>query len=103
MAVHNFVGDAFRGATWISLHNGGGVGWGEAINGGFGMYIDGSKKSKRRSNPCYIGMSITVSQEEVGHVTLNHFAIKRAMEDNADLNVTLPHIVDEALLSKHVK
>ena len=48
MAVQNFVGDAFRGATWVSLHNGGGVGWGEVINGGFGMLIDGSEAAKKR-------------------------------------------------------
>ncbi|MCB9309511.1 MAG: urocanate hydratase [Lewinellaceae bacterium] len=104
MAVHNFVGDAFRGATWISLHNGGGVGWGEAINGGFGMYIDGSKKSKKKiKSMLYWDVNNGIARRSWARNPEAIFAIKRAMEDNADLNVTLPHIVDEALLSKHVK
>ena len=55
MAIHNFVGDSFRGATWVSIHNGGGVGWGEVINGGFGMMIDGSEESEQKNKPCYTG------------------------------------------------
>ncbi len=100
MAVHNFVGDAFRGATWVSLHNGGGVGWGEVINGGFGLVIDGSQNAERRLkmmlhwdvNNGIARRSWARNQEAI-------FAIKRAMQEEPRLKVTLPNIVDESLLS----
>lgn len=92
MAVQNFVGDSFRGATWISLHNGGGVGWGEVINGGFGMLIDGSKDSERKLLSMLDwdvnnGISRRAWARNDGAV----FAIKRAMESNSKLKVTLPN------------
>lgn len=99
MAVQNFVGDAFRGATWVSLHNGGGVGWGEVINGGFGLVIDGSKEAEKRLqmmlhwdvNNGIARRSWARNQEAI-------FAIQRAMQQEPRLKVTLPNIVDEDLL-----
>ena len=99
MAVHNFVGDSFRGATWVSLHNGGGVGWGEVINGGFGMLIDGSPQSE--SNLISMldwdvnnGISRRAWARNQGAIS----AIKRAMELNPKLNVTIPEIAEDSLL-----
>ena len=99
MAVHNFVGDGFRGATWISLHNGGGVGWGEVINGGFGLLIDGSQDSERKLLSMLDwdvnnGISRRAWARNDGAI----FAIKRAMEDNPKLKVTLPSIADDTLI-----
>ena len=100
MAVHNFVGDAFRGATWISLHNGGGVGWGEVINGGFGMLIDGSHDSERKLKSMLDwdvnnGISRRAWARNDGAI----FAIKRAMENNPQLKVTLPNLTNEDLIN----
>ena len=99
MAVQNFVGDAFRGATWISLHNGGGVGWGEVINGGFGMLLDGSEDANRRLKMMLHwdvnnGISRRSWARNEGAVS----AIKRAMKAEPNLRVTLPNFVDNALL-----
>ena len=99
MAVHNFVGDGFRGATWISLHNGGGVGWGEVINGGFGLLIDGSQDSERKLLSMLDwdvnnGISRRAWARNDGAI----FAIKRAMDDNPKLKVTLPSIADDTLI-----
>ena len=99
MAVHNFVGDGFRGATWISLHNGGGVGWGEVINGGFGLLIDGSQDSERKLLSMLDwdvnnGISRRAWARNDGAI----FAIKRAMEDNPKLKVTIPYIADDTLI-----
>ena len=99
MAVHNFVGDGFRGATWISLHNGGGVGWGEVINGGFGLLIDGSQDSERKLLSMLDwdvnnGISRRAWARNDGAI----FAIKRAMEDNPKLKVTIPSIADDTLI-----
>jgi hypothetical protein len=80
MAIQNVIGDSFRGATWVSIHNGG-VGWGEVINGGFGMVLDGSR-SINVSNPCFSGMSTTEFQEEVGHAMRSGFAIKEQWKAN---------------------
>ena len=100
MAVHNFVGDAFRGATWISLHNGGGVGWGEVINGGFGMLIDGSDDSERKLKSMLDwdvnnGISRRAWARNEGAI----FAIRRAMENNPNLKVTLPNLTNEDLIN----
>jgi len=99
MAVHNFVGDGFRGATWISLHNGGGVGWGEVINGGFGLLIDGSQDSERKLLSMLDwdvnnGISRRAWARNDGAI----FAIKRAMSDNPKLKVTLPSIANDTLI-----
>ena len=99
MAVQNFVGDSFRGATWISLHNGGGVGWGEVINGGFGLLIDGSMDSEGKLLSMLDwdvnnGISRRAWARNDGAV----YAIKRAMESNPLLKVTLPHIAEDKLI-----
>ncbi len=96
MAVHNFVGDAFRGATWVSLHNGGGVGWGEVINGGFGMVIDGSKESDQNiTNMLYWDVNNGIARRSWARNPEAIFTIKRAMEANSKLKVTLPNLADE--------
>ena len=99
MAVQNFVGDAFRGATWVSLHNGGGVGWGEVINGGFGMLIDGSKSSEKKLLSMLDwdvnnGISRRAWARNPGAI----FAIERAMQKNTKLRVTLPHIAKDSII-----
>ncbi|MCF8277419.1 MAG: urocanate hydratase [Flavobacteriales bacterium] len=99
MAVQNFVGDAFRGATWISLHNGGGVGWGEVINGGFGMLLDGSEDADRRLKMMlHWDVNNGISRRSWARNEGAVFAIKRAMEAEPNLKVTLPNFVDDALL-----
>ena len=99
MAVHNFVGDGFRGATWISLHNGGGVGWGEVINGGFGLLIDGSQDSERKLlSMLDWDVNNGISRRAWGRNEGAIFAIKRAMDDNPKLKVTLPSIADDTLI-----
>jgi urocanate hydratase len=100
MAVQNFVGDAFRGATWVSLHNGGGVGWGEVINGGFGMLLDGSPEADRRLRMMLHwdvnnGIARRGWARNEGAVA----AITRAMEKEPLLQVTLPNMVDEEVLN----
>ncbi len=99
MAVHNFVGDSFRGATWISLHNGGGVGWGEVVNGGFGMVIDGSETAQ-------INIDSMISWDVNNGIARRSWArnagaisaINRAMDSDSRLEVTIPEIVDENML-----
>jgi urocanate hydratase len=99
MAVQNFVGDGFRGATWISLHNGGGVGWGEVMNGGFGMLIDGSEDADRRLKMMlHWDVNNGIARRSWARNEPAIFAIKRAMENEPLLKVTLPNIVDEDLL-----
>jgi urocanate hydratase len=100
MAVHNFVGDAFRGATWVSLHNGGGVGWGEVINGGFGMVLDGSKDSERRLKMMlHWDVNNGIARRSWARNEEAIFAIKRAMQEEPKLKVTLPNFVDDNLLN----
>jgi urocanate hydratase len=100
MAVQNFVGDSFRGATWISLHNGGGVGWGEVMNGGFGMVLDGSADSERRlKSMLHWDVNNGIARRNWARNEGAIFAIKRAMEKEPLLKVTIPNIVDESLLS----
>jgi urocanate hydratase len=99
MAVHNFVGDSFRGATWISLHNGGGVGWGEVVNGGFGLVIDGSKKAQETIDsmiPWDVNNGIARRSWARNSGAIS--AINRAMESDSRLVVTVPEIVDENIL-----
>ena len=100
MAVQNFAGDAFRGATWISLHNGGGVGWGEVMNGGFGMLLDGSSDAERRLKMMlHWDVNNGIARRSWARNEEAVFAIKRAMEDEPRLKVTLPNFVDEKLLN----
>jgi urocanate hydratase len=99
MAIHNVIGDSFRGATWVSIHNGGGVGWGEVINGGFGMVLDGSKEaSKRLKSMLFWDVNNGISRRSWARNEGAVFAIKRAMEIEPNLKVTLPNIVDDAII-----
>ena len=99
MAVQNFVGDSFRGATWVSLHNGGGVGWGEVINGGFGMLLDGSDDSNRRlKGMLHWDVNNGIARRSWARNEEAIFAIKREMERTPDLKVTLPNRVNESVL-----
>ncbi|OOB82056.1 urocanate hydratase [Flavobacterium columnare] len=99
MAIHNVIGDSFRGATWVSIHNGGGVGWGEVINGGFGMLLDGSNDSERRlKSMLFWDVNNGISRRSWARNEGAIFAIKRAMEQEPLLKVTLPNLVDETLL-----
>tara|TARA_B100000459_G_scaffold147427_1_gene117280 strand:- start:7083 stop:7796 length:714 start_codon:yes stop_codon:yes gene_type:complete len=99
MSVQNFVGDAFRGATWVSLHNGGGVGWGEVINGGFGMLIDGSEECERKlQRMLHWDVNNGVARRAWARNTEAEFAIRRAMDAEPLLRVTLPEHVDEKTL-----
>ena len=99
MAIHNVIGDSFRGATWVSIHNGGGVGWGEVINGGFGMVLDGSKEaSKRLEMMLFWDVNNGISRRSWARNEGAIFAIKRAMETQPLLKVTIPNIVEDSLL-----
>lgn len=99
MAVHNVIGDSFRGATWVSIHNGGGVGWGEVINGGFGMLLDGSEEAnKRLKSMLHWDVNNGIARRSWARNEGAIFAIKRAMENEPLLKVTLPNMVDEKLL-----
>lgn len=99
MAIHNVIGDSFRGATWVSIHNGGGVGWGEVINGGFGMLLDGSKDASRRlKSMLFWDVNNGIARRSWARNDEAVFAIKRAMEVEKKLKVTLPNLVDDALL-----
>ena len=99
MAIHNVIGDSFRGATWVSIHNGGGVGWGEVINGGFGMMLDGSADSDRRlKNMLFWDVNNGISRRSWARNEGAVFAIKRAMEANPNLKVTLPNFADDQLI-----
>jgi urocanate hydratase len=99
MAIQNVIGDSFRGATWVSIHNGGGVGWGEVINGGFGMVLDGSKEASRRlASMLFWDVNNGISRRSWARNEGAVFAIKRAMEVEPLLRVTLPNLVDDKLL-----
>ncbi|MEC5394347.1 urocanate hydratase [Bergeyella sp. RCAD1439] len=99
MAIHNVIGDSFRGATWVSIHNGGGVGWGEVINGGFGLLLDGTEEADRRlKSMLFWDVNNGISRRSWARNEGAIFAIKRAMEVEPNLKVTLPHFVDETLL-----
>ena len=104
MAVHNVIGDSFRGATWVSIHNGGGVGWGEVINGGFGMVIDGSDDSDRHIREMLLwdvnnGIARRSWARNKGAID----AIRRQMEVTPELQVTLPNFADENLIKKSLQ
>ena len=99
MAIQNVIGDSFRGATWVSIHNGGGVGWGEVINGGFGMVLDGTKEaSKRLASMLFWDVNNGISRRSWARNEGAIFAIKRAMETQPLLKVTLPNTVEDQLL-----
>ena len=99
MSIQNVIGDGFRGATWISIHNGGGVGWGEVINGGFGMLLDGSEDSDRRLKMMlHWDVNNGIARRSWARNEEAIFAIKREMERTPNLKVTLPNIVSEDIL-----
>ena len=101
MAIQNVIGDSFRGATWVSIHNGGGVGWGEVINGGFGMVLDGSEEADRRlKNMLFWDVNNGISRRAWARNKEALFAIKRAMAVEPRLKVTIPSIADEELINR---
>ncbi|MBR3443321.1 MAG: urocanate hydratase [Bacteroidaceae bacterium] len=101
MAVQNVIGDAFRGATWVSLHNGGGVGWGEVINGGFGMVIDGSSECDRRIRQMlFWDVNNGIARRSWARNTGSMDAIRREMQRTPELTVTMPTLVDDTLLDE---
>lgn len=101
MAVQNVIGDAFRGATWVSIHNGGGVGWGEVINGGFGMVIDGGKDSERHIREMLLwDVNNGITRRSWARNEGSMAAIKREMERTPNLKVTLPNLVDDEVINK---
>ncbi len=100
MAIQNVIGDSFRGATWVSIHNGGGVGWGEVINGGFGMLLDGSADSERGlKSMLFWDVNNGISRRSWARNKEANFAIKRAMQMNPNLKVTMPNITDDDLIN----
>ena len=104
MAIQNVIGDSFRGATWVSIHNGGGVGWGEVINGGFGMVLDGSKEADRRlKSMLFWDVNNGISRRSWARNEGAVFAIKRAMKNNPGLEVTVPNFADDSLIDKLIK
>jgi urocanate hydratase len=99
MAIQNVIGDAFRGATWVSIHNGGGVGWGEVINGGFGMVLDGSKGAERKlKSMLFWDVNNGIARRNWARNEGAIFAIKRAMALEDKLKVTIPNLVNEDLI-----
>ena len=99
MAIHNVIGDSFRGATWVSIHNGGGVGWGEVMNGGFGMLLDGTKEADEKlKNMLFYDVNNGVARRSWARNEEAIFAIKREMERTPNLKITLPNLVEENLL-----
>ena len=101
MAVQNVIGDSFRGATWVSIHNGGGVGWGEVINGGFGMVIDGSEECDRRIRQMlFWDVNNGIARRSWARNSGSMDAIRREMERTPELQVTMPNLVDDNLIEK---
>jgi urocanate hydratase len=104
MAIQNVIGDSFRGATWVSIHNGGGVGWGEVINGGFGMLLDGTKDADRRlKSMLHWDVNNGIARRSWARNEEAIFAIKRAMEMEPKLKVTIPELVDESIIEQFTK
>ena len=99
MAIHNVIGDSFRGATWVSIHNGGGVGWGEVMNGGFGMLLDGTKEADEKlKNMLFYDVNNGIARRSWARNDEAIFAIKREMARTPNLKITLPNLVEENLL-----
>ena len=100
MAIHNVIGDSFRGATWVSIHNGGGVGWGEVMNGGFGMLLDGTKEAEvRLKSMLFYDVNNGIARRSWARNNEAIFAIKREMERTPNLKVTLPNLVEDDILN----
>lgn len=100
MAIHNVIGDSFRGATWVSIHNGGGVGWGEVINGGFGLVLDGTEQAAEKlQNMLFYDVNNGIARRSWARNKEARFAIEREMARTDNLKITLPNLVDEELLN----
>jgi urocanate hydratase len=101
MAIHNVIGDGFRGASWVSIHNGGGVGWGEVINGGFGMLLDGTNSAARKlKNMLFFDVNNGIARRSWARNKEARFAIEREMQRTPELRVSLPNSVDDDILKK---
>lgn len=101
MAIQNVIGDSFRGATWVSIHNGGGVGWGEVINGGFGMLLDGSEAASRKlQSMLFYDVNNGIARRSWARNEEALFAIKREMERTPELTVTIPNLADDTIIDK---
>ena len=101
MAIHNVIGDSFRGATWVSIHNGGGVGWGEVINGGFGLVLDGSEDALRRlRNMLFYDVNNGIARRSWARNKEARFAIEREIERSPELKITLANLVDDDVINR---
>ncbi|WP_075340394.1 urocanate hydratase [Tenacibaculum agarivorans] len=101
MAIHNVIGDSFRGATWVSIHNGGGVGWGEVMNGGFGMLLDGTEEAEKRlKTMLFYDVNNGISRRSWARNSGAIFAIQREMERTPNLKVTIPNLVEDTIVKK---
>jgi len=104
MAIQNVIGDSFRGATWVSIHNGGGVGWGEVINGGFGMVLDGTAQAAAKlKNMLFFDVNNGIARRSWARNKEARFAIEREMERTPTLKVTLPNLVEDAVIDQLIK
>ena len=104
MAIHNVIGDSFRGATWVSIHNGGGVGWGEVINGGFGMLLDGSKNSEKRlKKMLFFDVNNGIARRSWARNKPAIFAIKKEMDRSKNLDIIVPELVDNKIIDSLFK
>ena len=101
MAIHNVIGDSFRGATWVSIHNGGGVGWGEVMNGGFGMTLDGTDDADRRLRQMLLwDVNNGIARRSWARNKEAIYAIQREMDRTPNLKVTIPSIADDEIIDK---
>ncbi len=101
MAVQNVIGDSFRGATWVSLHNGGGVGWGEVINGGFGMVLDGTEETERKLEMMlYWDVNNGIARRSWARNKGAMLTIEREMRKTPGLMVTMPYIADDNVIDE---
>ena len=100
MAIHNVIGDSFRGATWVSIHNGGGVGWGEVMNGGFGMLLDGSSAAEERlKRMLFYDVNNGIARRSWARNQGAIFALKREMERTPELKVTVAQLVKDEVIN----
>jgi urocanate hydratase len=99
MAIHNVIGDSFRGATWVSIHNGGGVGWGEVINGGFGLVLDGSEAASRKvQSMLFFDVNNGIARRAWARNSGSIEAIQREMDRSPQLQVTIPQLVEDQII-----
>jgi urocanate hydratase len=104
MAVQNVIGDSFRGATWVSLHNGGGVGWGEVINGGFGMMLDGTPETEDKIRMMlHWDVNNGIARRSWARNKEAIFTLKREMDRTPELKVTIPYIADDEMINEALK